>query len=290
MANILVVTPTYQRVDGSDAIHPLCIESIVSQQFDGYMDWHIGRHNPYKGLSHKNVLAQYQMMRRLFLAGAWDALVTIEHDNVLTDNGIVQRMYDTKADVVYAPYLLRHNSNVLNTWRYEGDRNLGMSLSLYPQELAAHRRDGVGRISGCGMGCTLFRRHTLELLEFRQGDGDAYAPDIPFAIDALHTGFISMGRFDAPVLHIEGDIVMHPYEDGLMDNVRVLALQSVVALVNEQGMRLVAGESYELPRSAAVELQRAGYVAHVALHPETPDVLPFADDAPKAKRGRKAKA
>ena len=293
MPSILVFTPTYQREDGSDAIHPLCVDGIVSQQFDGLLDWHIGRNNPYPGRTFRNVLAQYQYARRLFLAGAWDALITVEHDNVMTQPDALQRMYDTDADIVYAPYLLRHKSNVLSAWRYENGVNLGMSLSLYPRELEILRRAGVGRVSGVAFGCTLFRRHVLEAIEFRSGESGAEAPDVPFAVDALRAGLISMARFDVEVLHVDGDdgTMLHPYKDGKMDLVDVICRQSVVAYINGASVPLTAGKRYGVPRSALDDLLRAGYVEPARVEVETPEPepVPF-EQAPKAKRGRKPKA
>ena len=152
MTHLLIFTPTY-----ADKLHPLTIRSVVNQQFDGRLTWEIGRYNPHPEPGNANVLAQYQRAREIFLAGDYDALLTVEHDMVIPPLA-AQRLWDTAAMVVYAPYMLRHGSHVLSTWQYKGDRNMGRSLSLFPMELAVLRWGGVGRGSGVGFGCTLLRR------------------------------------------------------------------------------------------------------------------------------------
>lgn len=264
MPNVLIFTPTWKTSPGKNAIRPECQESIDAQLagFAGGVDWCIGTDNPYPVGSHRNVLHQYQNARELFLSdGRYDALLTVEHDNVLPDSEALQRMYDTAADVVYAPYQLRHGAFVLNTWRYENERTLGMSLSNYPNELAHFRREGVGRICGCGMGCTLFRRHVVEALPFHGGGGHQWAPDIPFAYDALAAGYVSMGRFDVPVGHYEGDVLLDAYGSGVTMKYR--ALQTVNALADNEFIALVAGQVYELRPKMASDLARTAFIEPV---------------------------
>src|SRR5512139_1695515 len=156
---ILIYTPTWiDPATGDDAIKPECEAAIKAQQLrnDCEFDWHVTTDNPFPIGDHRNVLHQYRQAREYFLHGKWNALLTIEHDNVLPDPDAVQRLSDTPGDVVYAPYMLRHGKPALNTWQYIGDRNLGMSLSHYPRELRNARRSIVWRVSGAGMGCTLF--------------------------------------------------------------------------------------------------------------------------------------
>src|SRR3972149_4864281 len=76
-----------------------------------------------------------------------------ESAHALPDPGAVQRMLDTPGDVVYAPYLLRHGWPVLSTWQYINDRNLGMSLSNYRDELERAVRQGGWRICGAEGEC-----------------------------------------------------------------------------------------------------------------------------------------
>lgn len=262
MSKVLIFTPTYIDPEtGQDAMHPACEASVIVQlrSFEGHADWRVGRENPHPVGDYRNVLHQYQVAQEVFLAGEWDALLTVEHDNELPDDAL-QRMYGTKADVVYAPYVLRHGMRQLSTWQYINDRNLGMSLTLYPFELAQLKAAGVGRVSGVGHGCTLFRRHTLEALPFRAvGDGTNFCPDIPFAEDALRMGFVSMGRFDAPVAHWEKGVRLEPYQEGGL--VLYTATETCNALADGKVIHLEAGQTYELTPIAAADLIRAGYLA-----------------------------
>lgn len=256
---LLIFTPTYDYPDGTPAMAPECGEAIRSQQIDADWEWQIGRHNPHPEATHKNVLAQFQRIQEIFLVGEWDALLTVEHDNVLTDSGAVQRLLDTPGDVVYAPYVLRHGVAVLSTWQYCGDANLGMSLTLHPEELEKARQAVIWRVCGVGMGCTLFRRQALAQIPFRKGDGDQYAPDIPFAQDALRLGLVSMGRFDVPVLHRQNTAWLHPYET--IGKKRYYCRVSVNVLAPDGArFRLVQGEYVEMLPDQAYDLARAGWV------------------------------
>src|SRR3972149_2334536 len=109
-----------------------------------------------------------------------------ESAHALPDPGAVQRMLDTPGDVVYAPYLLRHGWPVLSTWQYINDRNLGMSLSNYRDE--------------------------LERIEFGPSAASNPSPDLGFAEAALRAHFVSYGRFDVPVYHYARGRWLDPVE------------------------------------------------------------------------------
>jgi hypothetical protein len=159
------------------------------------------------------VLHQYQAAREEFLAGEYAAFITVEHDNLLPDEGALQRMMDTPGDVIYAPYLLRHARPELNTWRYTDDRELGSSLSQYPDELVEARQFGIWPVCGAGMGCTLFRREVIEAIPFEATGPDNPCPDLGFARAALRAGFRSYGRFDVPVAHYSRGRWLYPFTE-----------------------------------------------------------------------------
>ncbi len=258
--NLLIFTPTWiDPATRQQAVATECAASIRRQVVDAAIEWRVTVDNPFPIGDKRNILHQYQQARAHFLNGSWNALLLVEHDNVIADNDGVQRMINTPADVVYAPYLLRHGSTILSAWQYIGGRNLGESLTLHPEELQQARAAGTWRICGVGFGCTLIRRHVLEQIEFRGSDE---APDIPFAMDCQRAGFVSLGRFDVEVLHIEDGQVLHPF--AVPATVPYLARQSVNALVDSQVMRFKIGETYEMPRRFGADLARAGYLAEVA--------------------------
>lgn len=258
----LIFTPTWIDAEtGDDVIMPEVEEAIKAQRCVDF-DWHVTTDNPYPIGSHANVMHQYRQAREYFLQGTWDALLTIEHDNLLPDDEAVARLVDTPGDVVYAPYLLRHGMLVLSTWQYVNDRNLGMTLSGYKRELREAREQVVHRVSGAGFGCTLMRRRVLEALEFRGGSqhDSNECPDLRFATDCLRAGFVANGRFDVPVLHWNEDRWLHPFQSRKNTVSKYIALQTMSALVDGRSVRLVQGEEIELTRAEALDLLRAGYL------------------------------
>jgi hypothetical protein len=187
----------------------------------------------------------------------------------------LQKLADTTGcEAVYAPYVLRHGSYVLNTWQYCGPNNLGMSLTLYPAELARYRKAGVGRICGCGWGCTLIHRSLLARIPFHSGNGNNPPGDLQFAMDCLRAGVVALGRFDIPCGHYdeEGRLLM-PYQD-TPPQARVEALQDVTVRIGDHSVQMTAGMRYSCTRIEAYDLQRAGYVRVVPVEAESADAEP----------------
>lgn len=251
---VLAFTPTY-RVNGEMAMRPETAAAVASQVFDGVYDWVVGEDNPWPYPTHKNVLHQYQNARRMCLEGEYDALWTIEHD-MLPPVDALQRMSYTPAGVVYGVYLLRHGSLVLNAWEYIGDRNLGESLSLYPEKLERARERGSVRVCGCGWGCTLIQRPVLEAIEFRDGGGENPAGDLAFAHAALAAGVASVARFDVLCGHYEDGRWLWPFR-GASVMVKVIPLRDVVI---PGGARLARGVPAEVDARLLDDLVRGGYV------------------------------
>lgn len=248
---LLVFTPTY-----SDLLRPETVASVAAQQFNGELVHEISDHNPYAGdRNMANVLAQYQRARQMALAGGYDGLLTVEHDMRIPPHA-AQTLWDTQADVVYGVYVLRHGTRVLSAWRYENEMAMGMSLSLYPDDLARAQQRKIVRVSGVGFGCTLIHRRILESVPFRGADNSG--PDMPFAGDCLRQGVLSVARFDVFCGH---------YQDGewltmsdLGDPVaRFLPTADINANVNGASVRLTRNVYISLPTMTAQELQRAGY-------------------------------
>lgn len=241
---------------------PETVVSIAMQQFEGELLHEVSYHNPFPGERNlRNVTAQYQRARQMTLDGGFDGLVCVEHDMSLLPN-CVARMWEhgwnQGASVVYSPYMLRHGTNVLSTWQKNGKKNLGMSLSLYPKELALYRRQGWGEISGVGFGCTMIRAETLRAVGIRQ-PADNHAPDIPFATDCLRGGIKQIGAFDVPSRHYHAGKWLEAY-DMTGEKARVLALVDVTINADGVTMPLKKGSYYTLPRAVATEQARAGYI------------------------------
>lgn len=289
---LLIYMPTHGKGPRAD-----CLESARGQQTDHDVVFELSWHNPFKGTRDlRNVTAQYERAREMALGGGFDALLTVEHDMLIPPQA-AQVMADTDAPVVYAPYMLRHGSNVLSLWQWTGGRNLGMSLSLYPRELAHWRKVGVGPVCGVGFGCTLIRRDVLEALPFR--GPDAQAPDLPFAMDCIRAGYKPAGRFDLECGHYHEGTVLWPWRmaEGRMIG-RVLAVAAVTVQDNGTEVKLRPGRYYSLSAEVRDNLVRAGYAQQVDTEPEwTEPDLPMPEDTsealiakrqpPKRKRSRK---
>lgn len=261
---LLVFTPTWRDAQGNLAMRPECAAAVGRQQLaeGDRLEWRVSTENPYPIPDFRNVLHQYQRARAMCLSEGYDALLTVEHDNALSDAGIVRRMVETlqatslPCDVVYAPYALRHGAKVLNVWQYNGERNLGESLTLHPEELERACRAATWRVSGVGFGCTLIPRRVLEQFEFRPNHN--VCPDTPFAEDCLRAGLTALAQMDAPIWHYAEGEWLHPYKEARM---KYKANQSLNVLVEGHVVMLVAGEIVEMSEAAAFDLIRGGYVS-----------------------------
>lgn len=215
---VLIFTPTWiDEQTQADAIRPECAAAIKSQIIDGEFDWHVTTDNPFPIGDLRNVLHQYQQAREYFLQGDWEMFLSIEHDCRLPDEHALQRLLETPGDIVYAPYMLRHNLMILNTWRFINWQRMTYindSLTRYPHELSQARQAIVHQVSGAGFGCTLCKRQVLKEIEFTgPTDRDKNAcPDLRFAETALHKRFMSNGRFDVPVQHYHDGVWLDPYK------------------------------------------------------------------------------
>lgn len=253
MAGVLVITPVWRGVN------PLCAAAMGPQVGDG-VEWVVDDRNPFPPPDYRNIRVKYQDARQRVLDGEFSALVTLEADVIPPFDGLAM-LLATPGDVVYAAMMLRHGVPLLNLFQHVGSRNLGMSLSNYPNELAAARRAGIWRVSGVGFGFTLIRRHVLEQIDFRD-DRDGQACDMPFAEDCLAAGFEALGRLDVECGHVDedaGGVVLWP-GSALEGGMLYLVLETVNVMVDGQSVRLVAEEQVELMPQAALDLVRAGYV------------------------------
>lgn len=276
-SSILIFTPTWiDERTGEDAVQPAC-EAAIKAQAGVEFDWHVTADNPWpiypesdprRMTSYRNVLHQYQQARDWFLTTSdregrpYEALLTVEHDNVLPDPEAVKRLIETPGDIIYAPYLLRHGQKCVSTFQWINDRNLGMSLSNYPAELRQAREKIVQRVSGAGFGCTLIRRHVLEAIEFSGSNprDKNECPDLRFAEDCLRKRFVSNGRFDVPVLHYHDGAWLHPFQHRRNSVQKYIAQETVRAFAAGRIVKLIKGGEIELTDEEAFELSRCGYI------------------------------
>lgn len=281
---LLIFTPTID-----DTMRAETKVSIETQITDVPHVWEVGYHNPFPGDKMRNVVAQYQRAQKMMLAGGYDALLTVEHDMILPPDA-VQKLYYTDSPVVYGIYMLRHGTPMLNAWQYVNNKNLGMSLSLYPDEVREARRRGWWEVCGTGWGCTLIRRHVLEGFTIHsKNEGDA--GDLTFSTHCVRAGIKQVARFDVPCKHImPNGRILEPFRFGGTVS-RVYALQDVVASVNRESLSMKKGRYYTIPPELAYDLQRTGYVriTNEDAERETADAPPAAETAVAPVTKRKPK-
>ena len=117
---ILLYCPTYKYENGSKAIFSETLDSIKALIVPDGVDLKvvIGTDNPYPITGdgykdHRNTLHQYQAARQRTLRGRYDALLTIEHDQIVPEDALV-KMLEVRGDVVYGVYALRRGAPILN--------------------------------------------------------------------------------------------------------------------------------------------------------------------------------
>lgn len=155
------------------------------------------------------VTRKYQELQRVFLAGPWDALLTVEQDMLIPPHALTSltRLIADGADVAYGLYVWRYEEQLW--WnahpKIEADAE-GMpwfwSLTQYPEQARQHWGQPV-IVAGLGMGCTLFSRHALARIPFRQGRAD-HCCDTTFALDAGAEGLIQIADLSVACGHYMG--------------------------------------------------------------------------------------
>lgn len=267
--SVMIFTPTF-LIDGKEKISQATRRSIQALRWQGTKDWIIGLKNPYQS-GGVNVLAQYIEGREIFLAGDYEALLTVEHD-IIVGSETLERLWsvmfpegeiELKCDVVYGIYMLRHGLSQMNAWRMEGSVTPGVSFSNYPEDLERmlERRD-VLRVSGIGFGCTLFRREVLENVSFHAAREDKCPiPDIPFATDCLRHGYVQGAHFGARCGHVDHNgTVLFPNLGRVNEMLRVKILISVNVDTGKATQHYMAGETVAMEEEQARMLEAGGYL------------------------------
>lgn len=139
------------------------VTSIFRQEWDEPIEFMFrANDNPFE-LAYDNVMHNYNYARRMFLAGGYDALLTVEADMVIPPDAL-RRLLACDADVSYGLYVFRHTQRTWSAYT-RLDEYQGRSISQ-DKDAARAAWGTVIDVEGVGMGCTLIRRHVLEHLGF----------------------------------------------------------------------------------------------------------------------------
>lgn len=184
--NVLVfcpMSPTMPRLWGRtvQSLFKLTSETI------GIDYWFRGWDNPHE-YPYENVTHNYNIARDLVLRMGFDALLTVECDMIIPPD-TVDRLAATEADIAYGLYVWRHGRR---EWSAYTSLNALKGKSISKDPPAARAAWGkVIDVAGVGQGCTLIRRHVLEVIEFSlwPGTPQAVSSDWMLALDAQRLGF-----------------------------------------------------------------------------------------------------
>lgn len=141
------------------------LAAIHQLEHEGPLAWLQLRDNPSPD-PRENVTRAYNAARTVFLAGDYDALLTVENDVVPPRDALCKLLF-AEADVAYGLYCYRQPGHLWNAYLFDGQ-----SLVMQP-DLARQAWGQVVPVQGYGLGCALIRRHVLEQIEFR------FDPDQP---------------------------------------------------------------------------------------------------------------
>jgi hypothetical protein len=142
-------------------------------------------------------------IQELFLAGRWDAMLSVDSDMVIPPNALRElhgAMVTMKADIAYGLYCWRYAAHRWNMSPLAGD--LTDSVSDDP-ELARLCWGRITPTAGKGLGCTLIRRRVMEKIRIEARDG--HAADHWLALQATERGYRQLHHLGVVCGHILHD-------------------------------------------------------------------------------------
>jgi hypothetical protein len=136
-----------------------------------------------------NHLHKEQRARQMCLDGGYDALLCVEDDQIVQPH-FLRQLDSLGADIAYANTVTRHapHNSAATIVCGPGDGDY-LSYDMRPEAM----REAWGRVIpviGCGLYCTLIRRHVLEAIDFELRGSRAC--DFYFAYDADKAGFTQL--------------------------------------------------------------------------------------------------
>lgn len=216
--DVLIFTPYHDRLE------PETVAAVQALEWDGTLSWLLQRDNPEPGDDRStgvaNHLHQYQRGREVFLAGRYDAMLTVEAD-VIPPADALKRLAALDADVAYGVYMFRvhpfsnRTEPEVNLQANEQTESGYTGGSWSRRGLWPPPERGPAVVDGAGLGCTLIRRRVLEAIQFRALN-PALAPivhcDSWFTADVGRQGFGMMADTRVVCGHKtpEGEVLWPP--------------------------------------------------------------------------------
>lgn len=151
--------------------------------------------------AYDQITQKFQIGRRLLLEAGFDALLTVEADNIVPPDAL-QKLAAIDADVAHGLYCNRHTPH---RWLAAISTTESRAITYSRNEPTAQAAwNQVVESQGIGFGCTLIHRRVLEAIEFRRRPGHPCANDWTFAMDCIEQGFSMAHDCSVHVGHIFG--------------------------------------------------------------------------------------
>lgn len=154
------------------------------------------------------VTRKYEDLRRIFVGGPWDVLMTVEQDMLVPDDALTKlaQVIADGADVAYGLYVWRYAKQ--HWWSAHPQVRLvdgeARFWSLTHQPTEARRLWGqLVRVEGLGLGCTMINRRVLTALPFRAAHG--HSNDTMLAIDVRDAGMTQVADLSVACGHALDD-------------------------------------------------------------------------------------
>lgn len=238
------------------------------------------------------ITRKYQLGRQLFLNGDYDAMLTIEYDNIVPADTI-NRLDEVNADVAYGLYCSRNNPRWLAFERIWDTS--GITFSSTP-ELAQSVWNTIHATVGVGLGCTLIRRHVLESIEFRRAKNHPCACDWFLSLDCIAAGYTQAHHFGLHVGHIiSATETVWPTEQKPYFWIEKLEIEKPMAMAQYRCLdRLYhvghdryyqIGDTIELADESAMQLLSANKIMSMVEEPQIPVVQLQADSVIRRTKG-----
>ena len=199
-SKILVFTPCFPS---EPRIYPEAMDSILGlkwpdrieflqrdgewYEFPAWVEWLL--EDPDSIRRKLAIAEQYERMRQHVLDGDYDAVLTVEADNIVPEDA-VHRLVQCDADIAYGTYVLRSG---LARWNVHTVVTPDEGLSISEDPEYEGKLHGVVDVQGAGLGCTLIKREVLERISFVAGKSGC---DWHLAYAARMEGFTQRADLD----------------------------------------------------------------------------------------------